>query len=276
MRKNCARKWLHFTIDLLPLVVIPIFAIWSINHGDYTQETVINYKYQTNEVSSFDDLVFGNVYHYDSLTFDGGKMNIDEDVYINVVRYDYCENYLSAPYVDEILFEPYNAVSDNRFLIYLYDGGIALSFTNSNTYVSLVDEHGGYFNLFDFDFYITQGNDFYWEDIFETLPTSSTYNEIESVEVNDVGIGTAFYNALIDNTDKYFNFDNVFNFGAIKQWFNTNFFSGAMPPIINSLFNIIFYEFVTDIMMLIYMVFMFFIDFATDTLERFTGWSKRG
>ena len=36
MRKHSARKWLHFVLDLLPILVLPIFAIYEINHDQNT------------------------------------------------------------------------------------------------------------------------------------------------------------------------------------------------------------------------------------------------
>ena len=85
-----------------------------------------------------------------------------------------------------------------------------------------------------------------------------------------------FYNDFCNATNKYFNFDNVFTFGDIWQWFNINMFGGNAPQIAHAVYEIIVYELIMDIIFLSYAVFMFIIDFATDTLERFTGWSSRG
>ena len=65
MRKNSARKWLHFTLDLLPLVAIPLFMIYSHRHTLTERTDVeITYKYQTNDVENVDDLIEGNLYHF--------------------------------------------------------------------------------------------------------------------------------------------------------------------------------------------------------------------
>lgn len=56
--------WLYATLMFLPLVFfIPSCLYYSLNeNATNTETTTINYKYESNEVNSLDDLVLGNIY----------------------------------------------------------------------------------------------------------------------------------------------------------------------------------------------------------------------
>ena len=45
MRANDARKWLHAGLDLLPLILIPVFMIYSHRHTIDSGSMTINHKY---------------------------------------------------------------------------------------------------------------------------------------------------------------------------------------------------------------------------------------
>lgn len=67
MRKNSPRKWLHACLDLLPVILIPVFMIYSHRH-DVTQdfevvEEVPSY-YESNEVETKEDLNINNIYYW--------------------------------------------------------------------------------------------------------------------------------------------------------------------------------------------------------------------
>ena len=65
MRKHTARHWLHAALDLLPIILIPVFMIYSHRHSMTTQTTVdIQYKYETNDVNNYNDVITGNVYYW--------------------------------------------------------------------------------------------------------------------------------------------------------------------------------------------------------------------
>lgn len=284
MRKNCARKWLHFTIDLLPFVVIPVFAIWSINHGNANQTADITYKFETNEIESAADLVEGNIYHLDRLL-----ISDEMSAYFELSLYHIGElTEFTLSNLDEVYISEYYANNGSCILLYseLYtvesDVNTTLYCSNPDGYISYIFE--GRFELLDIDFVIDTGflSDFvsyieHYVSLYEIeMPTASTYNEILSVDIVDVDVGTAFFNSLYNTTTKYFNFDNVFNFGALKQWFVTNWFGGTMPQIFEIIYNVIVYEFLSDVIMLIYAFFMFIIDFANDLLEKPFSDIKRG
>ena len=62
MRKHSVRKFIHAILDCLPLMVIPIFAIYSQNHeiNDNTlqvQENLkVDFNQQLNEITSKQDV----------------------------------------------------------------------------------------------------------------------------------------------------------------------------------------------------------------------------
>ena len=60
--------WLYATLMFLPILMfIPSCLYYSFNeHAANTETTTINYKYQSNEVNSLDDLVVGNIYQFNS------------------------------------------------------------------------------------------------------------------------------------------------------------------------------------------------------------------
>ena len=72
MRKHDVRKWIHAVLDMLPLFIIPIFAIYMHRHPSTDYE--VNYtelssggvsytrKFTTNTISSIDDMVVDNTY----------------------------------------------------------------------------------------------------------------------------------------------------------------------------------------------------------------------
>lgn len=60
--------WLYATLMFLPLVFfIPSCLYYSFNeHATNTETTTINYKYESNEVNSINDLVVGNIYQFNT------------------------------------------------------------------------------------------------------------------------------------------------------------------------------------------------------------------
>ena len=80
------------------------------------------------------------------------------------------------------------------------------------------------------------------------------------------------YNAC----DKYFNMNKVFNLSNIWQWVNNTLFGGQAPISAFIVYNVIAYEFIMDIIFLVYTVFMFIIDFAESCLDNAFYKSKRG
>lgn len=160
MRKNDVRKWLHALLDLLPLVVIPVFMIYSHRH------TIDNYTVTRQE---------------------------------NVAVYEIVDD------------------------------------------VEVLD---------------------HWD--------------TQTVTYDDTDIGAQVTYSLYNTVDNYFNLNKVFNFGEIKDYFDKNIFEGNMPLAVEVVWDIIVYEFVMDLLFLIYALFMFFIDACEHLIDSCFTRSKGG
>lgn len=277
MRKHSPRKWLHAILDLLPVILIPVFMIYSHRHTlTESPEVNIQYKYQTNEVNSTDDLVEGNVYHIDKFVF-----------YQDYTGYNFDLCFLTcgtfngwADNVDDFFIDNYSSDKDNYIIVSVQDTDMYLSFTNLYGYIS------SYFDINlslndalefnDVDFTISNGlSDFknYLINVdndYDITLSSSDFNVIESVEVQDSNdnIMSVFAKDLSNTVDNYFNMNEVFNLGDVWTWINTNIFSGTAPLIAKTIWNIIVYEFVIDLLFVFYSFFMFLIDFVDNLLEK--------
>ena len=151
MRKNSARKWLHVTLNLLPLLAIPVFMIYSHRHTLTERTDVeITYKYDTNEVNDVNDLVVGNVYHSDSLYLEYG--------------YEYSILILSTddPSFDgDFTFDEYSISgfditnSGGLYFDSNYDN-ISITLTDLYSYGAFI-QGDGYITFYDCDFVIISG-----------------------------------------------------------------------------------------------------------------------
>ena len=89
MRKHDVRKWLHAILDLLPVLLIPVFMIYSHRHTlTERTEVDIQYKYQSNEVNTLDDLVVDNIYYLDvfNVNFYENMPNVTIIVIILIIK----------------------------------------------------------------------------------------------------------------------------------------------------------------------------------------------
>ena len=273
MRHNDARKWLHAVLDLLPVLLIPVFMIYSHRHT-MTQQTTVNiqYKYQSNEVNSLDDLIVGNVYHIDEIDLYQSGENLTFT--LNILNFSsvdtYWVNYDSE--AEDMVLSNYNSGNYN-YLIFEYDEEVCtIWFTNNNAkYPVVFDQYDFYF--YDLDFVISDNlTDFkyYCTEIESINVYKSDFNVIESVDVYDET--SSVMNVFMDNfngaIDKYFNMGNVFNLNGVYQWFNINIFSGNAPTIIYSVWNIALYELCMDLLFLLYGLFMWFIDMCKHLMEK--------
>ena len=311
MRKHDVRKWIHAVLDMLPLFIIPIFAIYMHRHPvtDYEVSTdgyEITEKFTTNDVNSSSDLVEGNIYHIDNFYFDR-NMIIDEgldfyDFTLNIYAFEY-DLYFESEYGpdldtdDDVVRDNYDSNIDNflTFRFYVdsfYDVMCQLYYTNGNTFTMVSYDTCNWFEWYNVDFIIVDGlEDFkiFYDDIqnlgdlYDNVLniTSSTYQSYdyqynEGLTYNDTDIGSQFLYALYKPIDKYFNFNKVATFGSIYNWFETTFFDRSAPLVVPIVWNIILYEFIMDVLFLIYVVFMFIIDFVECLIDKAFGKSYRG
>lgn len=290
MRKNTARKWVHLLLDLLPVLIIPIFAIYLINHNPQglqveTGGWEVQEKYQTNEVNNVDDIVIGNIYHCDEMRFNDVSMDYGRYFFqIYILR---CEKFLvdsDYPVIDDINVYEYNANFNNNIQVSFNDINTAqLVFSNLNGYIATFFENGYDLYFSNFDFIINY-------DEHNILPY--LYNDTFDINISDFNVYEYTYNEgiIYDNTDigsqliysmyipvhDYFNMTGLFNFGDIYTWINNSMFSGNAPLPIFIVYNVIVYEFLIDLIFLIYSIFMFLIDFSSELLARCFSFSNKG
>lgn len=313
MRKNSARRWLHFILDLLPLVVIPIFAINIINRSpepisvvvddtETTYDIQYQYKYQTNDVDEDpNNILLNRVYHFDELTIpladiDGSEVCFGILHFASTdLNFDYSDgmndyNLSSFDGIDTIMYFQIQFEYEDEYSSPYITWGF-YNYSNSNSPLSktsyldvyMVGYQVSLINFYDIDVICkdnsTLNNFRYWCDHALGFPEASTYNVIESATLvetttgttttyNDTDIGSQFLYTLYNAVDKYFNFDNVFNFGQLKAWLGTNLFGGSMPMVAVIVYNVMIYELLMDLMFLLYALFMWFIDMCANLIER--------
>lgn len=292
MRKNTARKWVHLLLDLLPVLIIPIFAIYLINHNPQglqveTGGWEVQEKYQTNEVNNVNDLQNNNIYFIEYLYFTPNEVS-DYDFSLNVLSVNSASNISRYEYIDEVYIYDYNANNENNLYLSVGVNEIGISFTNDNSYITTYYNYNLTFNnvVFQLDEnednlpsirkYFTQLNEDYF-----ILPSATdfnvfeyTYNEGMIYDNTDIG-SQLIYSMYIPVRD-YFNMTNLFNFGDIYNWINTSMFGGNAPLPIFIVYNVIVYEFLIDLIFLIYSIFMFIIDFSSELLARCFSFSNKG
>lgn len=268
MRKNTVKKWIFGAIKCLPLLVIPIFAIYSQRHTIENNSVVVGgydyvEKYSSNDVFSSSDLVEGNVYH---LTIDNSALG---SIYFNLSF-----TFLSGDFNYHIY--NYQVAKTNVSLSNNYD----LTFSMDDRYASLKFNNEGLYQLIQIDtfsidcdiiFHNIDGVFGNWVSCFSL----SNFNIVESVyndelTYNDTDIGSQFIYQMYNVTDKYFNFTNMFNLASVRDWLVLNMFGGNAPLTINIVWNILVYEIFIDLILLMYCILTFVVEVATNMLDSFT------
>lgn len=177
--------WLYATLMFLPLLMfIPSCLYYGFNeHATNETTTEINYKYQSNEVNTLDDLVESKIYFINALDINSSLFGF-EDSYLDIdlLRFDVIDTTIYDGTLDEIVFNDYDSKNFNYLNVYIGYGYFGLRFTNDNVNVHLYKE-SDYLSLenvyFRYNSYFNEGLD-----VFETLPQYTDYNVIESVETN--------------------------------------------------------------------------------------------
>lgn len=219
--------WLYASLMFLPLLVAPIFAIYSHRHTIDTYEVVtggyeVQDLYETNVPLTQE----GDIYLTDGFIY---KLDIDlygQEFAIVLSYGDLYIDYIS--YID----------SDyGSFLEFYNDSGILyLSFYNGLFYVSNDGDSPNIVIVTD-SIYVASSN---WTDfnsyfdqegvqfqISDFIPKRVIYND--GLIYNDTDIGSQFIYCLYNTTEKYLNFDSVFNLYQVNNWINLNVFNGNAP-----------------------------------------------
>ena len=318
MRKNTARHWLHATLDLLPVILIPVFMIYSHRHTidsgsiQVPQNSVVVMKQNVNNgkptsldyiTSEFGVDVMRFNQQYGSLYIE--TLQTDEvDFYYDLVDFSFNETdkiLLKLSMFSEAEFEyNFKLVTTDDFGVFTSDIVIDDSMT-TYSFIMNSDETGSneiadrlevyLFNeaftsiiieikniqLFNLTQMYGSGNeptieqfnntwkqDYYSVDNHDKILVKGT----SIITYNDTDIMSQMTYQLYNSVDKYFNMGNVFNMGALYDWFNLNIFNGNAPISIYIVWNIVLYEFVMDLLFLLYALFMWFIDMCKRLIEK--------
>lgn len=288
MRKHDVRKWIHAVLDMLPLFIIPIFAIYMHRHN-VTDYEVTRDKYQVVEFKQLNTLID------DTYSENGVDFTIDNDG-INIVSGNatstaswWAFNYILRS--DEInghrVYIKFDSCPSNVSFNYVGQSSaiITADYLSYGFVVTsgAVDYHTQV-NIFDLTAMFGSGNEptisqfesWFGSDYYPLNYSEEVLINIGTETLDDTDIGSQFVYALYLPIEKYFNFNNVATFNNMYQWFTTNFFNGNVPLVVPIVWNIILYEFIMDILFLIYAVFMFIIDFVECLIDKAFGKSYRG
>lgn len=295
MRKNTARHWLHAILDLLPILVIPIFALQVRSDNGFEP---ISIEYKQDKVVDFNQQLKPSVitnnssymtYTYDS-TNNSYSMVVSQsgEVYQTGLRLASSVSYyinhiylMSFESTDSVTF--YSGINQLNVPITLYGSRYAyrLTIPSSNTrgLVGLTTVGTATIkNLMFFD--LTQmfgaGNepsifeffDYFQDDYYDWTLSRNVLVPDFVKTYNDTDVGSQTIYTLYKTVDNYFNLDNFFNMENVYQWFVINIFGGQAPLSIYIVWNIVLYEFVMDLLFLLYGLFMWFIDMCKRLMDK--------
>lgn len=235
--------WLYFAVMMLPLVVAPIFAIYSHRHditisNTYTEEVPV--YYDTNDVDVIDDLIAGNCYYWSD-------------------NYNYNDFDYSGP--TALFFSGY--MLDNKFnssgLVDFY------MLSTKRLYVQYKDDNNvlryEFIENVPFHFVFKQFQDdkqYTPQYLIDRILPTNYVKEYQTVTYNyDKDIMGAFVDNYADTIDKYFNYDNAFNFGELYDWINLTFFNGTAGLGFYIFWHLLIYWLLTSILWLVFDVLMY-------------------
>lgn len=188
--------WLYAVLMFLPLVMfLPSCLYYSLNkYATNETTTQINYKYQSNEINTSDDLINGNIYEFNLINF------LDEQENGNYIYINGCKVILLTDYnTDEI-----NTNEITYFSTYYFDASHVengMTINNDSVGFPFMEIEIDLTNIEHFTVYIIW-NDLDLEyNLSYSLPYYSyfkytDYNVIESVETNvQDTISNKLYNA---------------------------------------------------------------------------------
>ena len=302
MRKNTARHWLHATLDLLPVILIPLFMIYSHRHDLSTDITIQQdvykdfYQYVKNgkpnnlndiriddgTMSIIDNyLVIDNEANYTYLYFDIGNDTINENdiLYLTFNAYNSDSNLQLGVFwddYDDFYEEITITITPNVYSLYKQNTQVdnylyPINFQYEATDLFYIKD----VQLFNLTQIFGSGNE-PTKEVFESYLTQDYYdfgsNQVKvgttDVQAKNNDIMSVFMDSFNTSINKYFNMGNVFNMTSVYNWFNANIFGGTAPVVIYSVWNIVLYEFVMDLLFLLYGLFMWFVDMCKRLIEK--------
>lgn len=298
--KHVSRKIMHGVLDLLPILIIGVFAIYSHRH-----EPTQSITYQQNELVDFNQHVnfTSGSQNTQGITFDFTSNTIiangtatsnvnhanNQKIIINTIvnhKYLMTFNWQNASVGDCILvvggstsrlsYDEITPAINHKFFTATSNGSNPYSLLRifngkTVTYLSVTT------NFYDLTQMYGAGNeptlvsDFTDDFPLQVYPYTTSEiilnKNVSEVTYNDTDIGSQMVYALYKPIDKYFNLNKVANFEQVYDFFQVQFFNGNAPISIFIVWNIILYQFIMDVIFLVYMVFMFIIDFIGGMLD---------
>ncbi|MEM4935065.1 MAG: hypothetical protein QXY78_03950 [Thermoplasmata archaeon] len=297
--KHISRKIMHGVLDLLPILIIGVFAIYSHRHEPtqsitYAQNELFDFNQQLNKdnypltrtengitftnngdgsitangtatgnsdylfVSHNNPIILNQSHKYliTGCPIGGGstiyRLVIQNTTYVQTINDIGNGQIFTASFTNYYVFGRIGsgqAVSNFTFAPQLYDLTQIYGAGNEPTLVS------------DFT------DDFPLQYYPYTLSEKILNKNVSEITYNDTDIGSQMVYALYKPIDKYFNLNKVANFEQVYDFFQVQFFNGNAPISIFIVWNIILYQFIMDVIFLVYMVFMFIIDFIGGMLD---------
>lgn len=292
MKLNKLFHWLYFCVMALPLVVAPIFAIYSHRHTLTEQTTVdIQYKYQSNEVNSNNDLIVGNYYYLEYVYFNDSLLSVDSSTfnfYVNDIHYFGLQfenfNTFRVPLIrcDTFIYNlngtntniiantniasfglitPDDASISSNYLAFSFSPYYSISnghinigenYLTQTTPLSFIVVRG----VIEWRSDIVINYDDYYK-FFSVLDVENNPIVSADLDTSSSDIMSVFVNNYAEAISKYFNYDNAFNFGGLYNWLNTNFFSGNAPLGFFIFWHLLIYWLLTSLLWLIFDVLMY-------------------
>lgn len=252
--------YLYAALCFLPLLVIPAFMLAVRSDNNYQPITIstsgyeIRNKYETNNINTLDDLQINKVYHLDEFNVYGDDSSYQIDLCLlsfDEISFNYDADLIE---LNDYVFESYNSNDDNYIYTFFVFSDLSQDFyfncSNSNAYIQGWFQYEApiwdvMFTIYDVDFYIPNNYSLtyfkaYYESLIEnydeSLPSSSDFQSLEyvyseGIVYNDTDIGSQLLYTCYVTTDKYMNFDEVLNLGAISDWIEINVFNNNVPLI---------------------------------------------
>lgn len=299
MRKNSPRKILHAILDLLPVLIIPVFALAVRSDNNYQP---ISVEYSRDLAIDFNQLI-NNSYFRDDFSNYGVSFVRSGDTFLvtgentNNARVQwYCTNTITIQpshiyYVTTYRTGDFNNLLEPRISIYYDDDSRSypsLPFRLSNAklisyYLQNDGTHYDYdfsiqFQLFDLTQMYGVGNEPSNSQFLSDFPNNyysyvlsdkQLIKDYQILTYDNQDVGSQLLYSIYQPVHDYMNFNNVFGFGNIYDWLQLNIFNGTAPMSVFIVWNIFLYEFLMDLIFLLYGLFMFFIDFCSNLMERF-------
>ena len=257
MRKHSVRKFIHAVLDCLPLIVIPIFAIYSQNHeiNDNTLQVQENLKVDFNQLYK-SVTVSSTTLGITRTPINGNGVNLNgtlsqDNAYINVSSQQ-INIYAGHKYAftGATAWKQINAnnmihIQYSGSLAYINTDGVYTASVDSNPYIYVLANSNGqtydydfYFSLFDLTQMFGSGNEPTYNEFITYFP-NSYYEYTESQEMyienaytttyDDTDIMSQFMYQEYNFMDKYLGIYKYQPFAGIYSWIQNTFFNANAP-----------------------------------------------